>query len=400
LARQQRDFRLQTRDARRRLVAAQEPYWHEIRRGLHVGYRKGRRAGVWWLKEVREGRRTKRRLGIADDTVDADGATVLSWSDAIKVALGEDRPTATAAPQYTVSQALDDYWTFRKAKSPAESVATDRLKARASIEPILGARRVAELATSELEDWRNRLVPTLEDREAQRRAQATANRTWTVLRAALNRAYRMRKVHSAEAWRRIEPFRNVDRARTRFLTMPEALRILDAMQPDFRRLARAALYTGLRLGELCALRCCDVVDGQVHVRNSKGGLARAVPLSRDGKAFFQQVTEGIEPNAPVFMKLDGNLWTRMDVSRRMRAASKGAKLNVPATFHDLRRSYGSLLINRGASGEVIQELLGHADMRMTRRVYAHLLNATIAKTVNKRLPSFGLDETKGRKRST
>jgi integrase len=58
-------------------------------------------------------------------------------------------------------------------------------------------------------------------------------------------------------------------------------------------------------------------------------------------------------------------------------------------FHDLRRSYGSLLLNAGANAEVIQELLGHADMRMTRRVYAHLLNVTIANTVKSKLPSFG-----------
>lgn len=53
----------------------------------------------------------------------------------------------------------------------------------------------------------------------------------------------------------------------------------------------------------------------------------------------------------------------------------------PAVFHDLRLSYGSLLLNAGADAEVIQELLGHADLRMTRRAYAHLLNATVAKTV-------------------
>jgi integrase len=50
--------------------------------------------------------------------------------------------------------------------------------------------------------------------------------------------------------------------------------------------------------------------------------------------------------------------------RLMRQASTAAKLSPPATFHDLRRSYGSLLINAGASGEVIQKLLGDSDVRM------------------------------------
>ena len=44
-----------------------------------------------------------------------------------------------------------------------------------------------------------------------------------------------------------------------------------------------------------------------------------------------------------------------------------------------------------------QELLGHADMRMTRRVYAHLLNVTIANTVKSKLPSFGHERSNVRK---
>ena len=74
-----------------------------------------------------------------------------------------------------------------------------------------------------------------------------------------------------------------------------------------------------------------------------------------------------------------------------------AKIAPRAVFHDLRRSYGSLLLNAGANAEVIQELLGHADMRMTRRVYAHLLNVTIANTVKSKLPSFGRERRNVRK---
>jgi len=40
------------------------------------------------------------------------------------------------------------------------------------------------------------------------------------------------------------------------------------------------------------------------------------------------------------------------------AISPVRELKPPFTFRDLRRSYGSLLINRGAEAEVIQELLG------------------------------------------
>jgi integrase len=81
----------------------------------------------------------------------------------------------------------------------------------------------------------------------------------------------------------------------------------------------------------------------------------------------------------------------MQAARYMRDACTAAKIEPPATFHDLRRSYASLLINRGTDAEIIKELLGHADLWMTLRTYAHLLNRTVAKAVKKKLPSFGLE---------
>lgn len=397
MARQQRDARLQTRDARRKLAARSEPYWHEVRRGLQLGYRKGSRSAVWWLREYRDGHYFKRRLGTADDELDADGVSVLSWSDALIIAIGKQRPTAEVTLPYTVSQALTDYFAHRAAKSRAHSIATDRSKAKATISPTLGECNVAELTPRQLLRWRDGLVVSSDDPEKMRRSQSTANRTWAVFRSALNHAYMTGKVASDSAWRRVRPFRNVDRPRTRFLSVAESKRILNVMPLEFRQLARGALYTGLRLGELIALRVADAADGRVHVLHSKSGRPRFVPLSLEGKEFFDQVTAGREGNELVFKRADGGRWQRMDASRYMARASAAARIKPPATFHDLRRSYASLLINRGTDAEVIRELLGHADLRMTIRAYAHLLNRTVAKVVKKKLPSFGFERDNVRK---
>ena len=79
--------------------------------------------------------------------------------------------------------------------------------------------------------------------------------------------------------------------------------------------------------------------------------------------------------------------TSMALSREMRDACAAAEISPPAVFHDLRRTYGSLLLNQRVAADAIQELLGHADLRMTRRAYAHLSDATLVKAVRK-LPSF------------
>jgi integrase len=393
MPRQPRDVRLQTRDARRKLPKRKEPYWHELRRGLHVGYYKGNAMGTWLLREyLGSGNRPQRRVGLADDGLPADGVTVYTWEQVLGVALGQERPTAQIPSAYTVEDALAEYWSARAARSPGPSVERDKIATKAHINEKLRARPVAELTAGDLQRWLHALVPQTDDREAQRRAQATAMRVWHPFRAALNHAYRTRHkdVPTADAWRAVTPFANVDRPRKRVVTVEEAKRLLNAMPVDFRRLARGALYTGLRLGELLALKAADVADGQVRVRHSKSGSERTVPLSAEGLEFFDAATAGKPGDALVFAREDGSEWKPMHVSRAMRRASMAARIAPPAIFHDLRRSYGSLLLNAGADAEVIQELLGHADLRMTRRAYAHLLNSTVAKQVKKKLPSFGL----------
>lgn len=394
MAKPLRDARLQSREARKVLPARKEPYWMELRRGLRVGYYKGSTGGTWVLREYRNGKRPKRRLGLADDTVPADGERVFSWAQVLTAALGEDRPTRQPRTDFTVAQALEEYWRYRLAKSPALSVAIDQAKIRAHVGKKLLTRPVVLLTTGELERWRNGLVETTPNLDRQRRAKSTADRVARVLFAALTYAYRTRHedVPSADAWRAVQPFRNVDLPRTRFLSVEQLKRLLGALPAGFRDLARGALYSGLRLGELLALKAGDLVEEQLHVRPGKSGRGRTVPLSADGVAFFMRITEGKAPDAWLFRREDGSAWQRIHASRYMARACKAAAIDPPATFHDLRRTYASLLLNRGAEAEVIQELLGHADLRMTRRTYAHLLNRRVRSIVAKKLPSFGLEE--------
>jgi len=229
----------------------------------------------------------------------------------------------------------------------------------------------------------------LDPREAKRRRQATANRLLSVLKAALNRAWRQGRVQNDVEWRRVKPFANVDQPRLRFLSKDECRRLLNASPPDFRHLAYGTLYTGLRVGELCSLRASDIADGSLRVWQSKSGKPRTVPLSSEGQRFFDELRAGRPPDAALFLRKDGQPWHRTAVSRAMRDVSIAARLEPPAKFHDLRRTYASLLINAGASAETIQKLLGHSDTRMTLRVYAHLLDSTLAKEVEAKLPSFG-----------
>jgi integrase len=388
-------FRLETRNARSKLGEREEPYYRELRRGLHIGYRRGRTGGSWLLREHRGDRFVKRRLGAADDTVPSDGVSVLSWEEACAAALGADRPTITKPGKYTVAEAAQEYFETRRAVTQH-----DRFTWAKFIEPKLGARPINDLTTRDLERWLAEQVPATDNREELRARRATANRRWSVLRAILNSAHRKDKVRvpRADAWRDVQAFAKVDAPRKVVLASgKEALRLLDALEPDVRALATGALYTGCRLGELLALRAADVVEGRVHVRHSKSGKDRHVPLSKPGAEFFAQRTAGRAADALVFGIVDTPS-KRVALSRRMHAANEVAKITPRVTFHDLRRSYGSLMLNSGAPMEALKDLLGHADMRMTSRVYAHMVDDTLQRTVEEHLPRFSPKPTRVKRR--
>jgi integrase len=380
-------LRLQTREARRKLAPRDAPYYIELRRGLAIGYRRGGQSGSWVIREFkadasqkRGGRYIKRRLGAADDELPADGIVVLSWEDATKLALGEERPTVTKPSKLTLAEAAEAYFDTRTATTPHDKITWAKFISTAK----LAGKSVSEITTGDLEKWLASQVPQTEDRDKRRAAQATANRRWSVLRAILNSAFRKdpARVPSDGAWRRVRPFAKTDRPRTRTLTTEECKLLLSKLEGPLRAMAQGALYTGLRLGELEALQAGDVGQDFVRVRNSKSGKPRTVPLNGEGAEFFGRLVHGKTGEDLVFERV-----TRMAVSREMKAACEAAELSPPAVFHDLRRTYGSLLLNEHVASDAIQELLGHADLRMTRRAYAHLSEATLQKAVRK-LPSF------------
>jgi integrase len=389
-------IRLSTREARKKIAPRDKPYFHELRRGLAVGYRKGTDGGSWLLREFnpkagKDGRGgyVQRRLGVADDELPADGVSVLSWQEATSIALGRERPTVTKPRKLTLTEAAEAYFDTRTATTPHDKITWTKFISKTK----LASMSVSEITTGDLEKWLASQVPQTEDRDKRRAAQATANRRWSVLRAILNSAFRKdpARVPSDGAWRRVRPFSKTDRPRRRTLTTEECKRLLSKLDGPLRAMAQGSLYTGLRLGELEALQAGDVEPASVHVRNSKSGKPRTVPLNEEGAEFFAVLVKDKTREDLVFDRM-----TRMAVSRGMKAAYEAAEI-PPARFHDLRRTYGSLLLNEHVASDAIQELLGHADLRMTRRAYAHLSEATLVKAVRK-LPSFAASGPKKRAR--
>ena len=274
MARTVRDSSLESRTARARLEPRGKPYYRAIEPGLHVGYRKakgrrGQRVAGAWVCRLYVGNQDYKveRLGTADDFSDSDGRAILSFKqaqEAARVKLMEKARDTTGTPErksVTVQRAVEEYLQFLE--HSRKSAADAGYRARAFIYGPLGDVAVEALTTKRLRDWltdiagappRVRTRPGEpqkhrelgDDDEAIRRRRSTANRTLTVLKAALNRQWREGHVSSDAAWRRVEPFKNVESARVRYLTVGEAKRLINASDPTFRPLLHAALHTGAR----------------------------------------------------------------------------------------------------------------------------------------------------------
>jgi integrase len=227
--------------------------------------------------------------------------------------------------------------------------------------------------------------------DAARARRSSANRLWTILRAALNLAFKKKKAINTE-WRGVEPFRGVDKARIRYLEVAEARRLVNATDPQFRPVVEAALLTGARYGQIARLVVGDYNRdaGTVRMSSRKGdGTVKVyhVHLTDEGVRSFNRAVAGRK--GLIFTKADGSPWKKSEQDRRIEAASEQAKIEPPAHFHILRHTYASHAVMKGAPLLVVAQNLGHSDTRMVEKHYGHLAPSYKAAMIRKTAPKFG-----------
>jgi integrase len=377
MPRTRRDARLETRSARLKLPDQHEPHWKQLFPRLSLGYRKGK----WIVRRFDGTRYQKKTLGKADDYEDANGITVLSFKDAQQKAVAmEDRTLA----RYSVKDAITDYLEDYRTRSGKATYKTERAIEK-HILPDLGRIELEQLTTARLRKWLNALAD-----DGERASKVSANRYFAILLAALNLAYREGVVASDEAWRRVKPFQKADEPRVRFISKEQVAALLLACPEDFRLVAKAAVLTGCRWGELRNMRVRDFLGATVHIPDSKSGKPRDVPLNNEGQQLLSDLVAGKTDDDHIFWRSDGAPWGEFDQRDRMRSASRQAGIEPHIHFHLLRHYYGGSLAQAGVSLQVIAAALGHASTKMTERHYAHLQPSHIADVIRANLPKLGV----------
>jgi integrase len=159
--------------------------------------------------------------------------------------------------------------------------------------------------------------------------------------------------------------------------------------PEYGLLVRFAAFTGLRAGEIVALRVKSldlmrrIVDvnasgseayGQLQIVPTKTYERRSVPIPRSLIDELAEQVAGCAPDEFVWRSPHGGPFRHGNwFKRHFKPALIRAGLPPNTRFHDLRHSYAAMLIGQGAHPRAIMERMGHSTITVTLDTYGHLL---------------------------
>lgn len=301
--------------AERKRLPVGGPYWRGIDPDVHLGYRKGKRGGVWLVRWRVASGYQQQSLGTADDEL-SEGT--LDFSAAVKAArevVEAERRKARAiadGPLLTVRVAVEAYTEARDARDSARkgrearSDATSRLTRYVTGQAARGKRKgvpaapladvpMHELSEGDLIDWRDTLPDTLKG--------TTKQRLINDLKAALNDSYVANRKrlpstlpaiikHGLRALTDIndgaEPVARVDQ----ILSDADVARLISAAKEidaekrwegDLFRLVVVLAATGARFSQVARIRVGDLQPkaGRLMMpvsRKGKGGKSGSTPI--------------------------------------------------------------------------------------------------------------------------
>jgi integrase len=355
----------------------------QVGSGSGYAFRVDRQAGPVWYCKYRgpDGRQVKKRVGPAWTGRDRPAAgffdkrTAEDWLDDALAGLRERALVGASGDGVTFEVAAREWLRFVEHDRGCKPTTLRgyRSSVFGQFVPVFGSLPVGEISPLQIERWRASL----------RGSARTKNKLLTELHGVFARAGRVYGIPV------VNPAAQVPRLRERRkldidVFSPDEVRVLVRAAADEQDAAifLTAAFTGLRRGELLALRWRDVdfAGSVIRVRGSyaantltppKSGKVRAVPLAREvagALALLGQRDRFVGDDDLVFPGEGGGYLDGSALRRRYLAAMDRAGLRR-LRFHDLRHTFATAMIAK-ADIVRVQEWMGHADIQTTRR-YLH-----------------------------
>jgi integrase len=331
--------------------------------------------GKWWVGTSQ----VKRRIGPKRIPSTRDGLTRTQAEGELRRLMGSVVPAVRRAERVTIDEVGELMVESLRAKGRKKAtVETYASAVRVQLSPFFGSQPLDKIGRRELEAFMAYMSRT------GRSPKTTLN--------ALGILYSIFEYARREGWVQANPCTLVDKPRAdsadpdiRFLDREEVEALLRGVPDDDlgrieRRMYLAAAMTGMRQGELLALRWRDIdwsarrvrvrrnfVRGEFGTPKSKRS-SRSVPLADRVAGELDQL------HKETLYKRDDDLVfahphtgkpiDRSKLLKRFKAALRAGEVRE-VRFHDLRHTFGTLMAAQGVPMRALQEMMGHRDFKTT-----------------------------------
>lgn len=165
------------------------------------------------------------------------------------------------------------------------------------------------------------------------------------------------------------------------LSRDEIEKIINSISNNKHKLLVSLAYAaGLRVSETINLKIkdLDLTELIVHLKGAKGNKDRISVFPEKLKAAIERLIANRDMNDYVFFSERGGKLTERTAQKVFEKALARAGIQKEATFHSLRHSFATHLLENGVDVRYVQELLGHQNIRTTQ-LYTKVTNPSLKK---------------------
>lgn len=355
---------------RERLRQRNEPYWHKLTTGQYVGFRPGR--GSWVARIYNR----DTQANVFHSLGDFDNLPPSARFDAARrsaIAFGEHINGGGSNKPITVREVCERY---AEGKPDAQA----RFALRIYPDPIAKVE-VQRLTRTQVKAWRERLEKTparvtrrkVGAQVTRPRSPATVNREMTAFRAALNLALEDGYVQNALAWKEPLKAMKADGRRNLYLDRAQRRDLLEHIDDEARPFVTALCLLPVRPGALAALRVADFDHrrDELVIPHDKAGAGRRFVVSANVATLLKAQSKLKLPNAPLFNRANGDIWTKDIWNDPIKEAARAAQLPDATTTYTLRHSTITDLVIGGLDLFTVALIAG-TSVVMIEKHYGHL----------------------------
>ena len=351
---------------------------------------------TWYGKWRRDGVQVKRKIGAKRTEGERDGLTRRQAEAELRRLIVEVKPTRVSGDALTMAELGRRYIAHieRQGRKKATVTAVESIL-RIWLEPFFAERDLRRVKAEDVADLMRMMEngdrPGARGKGDRRYGRPVGAKT---LRNYIGTLSALLGFAERKGWLAVNVARHVELPgkpeceEIRFLDPVEVQALADAAsegpyQAIDRALYLAAAMTGLRQGELVALRWQDVdwTAGRVRVRQNyvlgefgtpkSRRSTRSVPMADQVAGELDRLHQAAgSPSDGALVFADPETAGPLDkaaILRRYRRALRAARLDESRRFHDLRHTFGTRMAAAGVPMRTLQEWMGHRDIETTQR---------------------------------